>query len=100
MDEDNTFYQLIEYYEKNKDKPIQDWLEFDSIFEKSGKQGLLGLFKTKTDQPILCVFKFSQYINYLVYHELTVLQGLKSISTYCPHFCRAIGIVNTKVDAR
>jgi hypothetical protein len=101
MDEDNNFYQLIDYYEKNKDRPIEEWLDFDMIFEKSGKQGLLGLFKTKTkENPQVCVFKFSQYINYLVYHELTVLQGLKSISSYCPHFCRAVGIVNTKVDAK
>lgn len=46
------------------------------------------------------IFKLSQYTNHLAYHEMTIMQGLKTISTYCPHFCRGYGVIKTDVEPR
>ena len=40
----------------------------------------------------------SQIINYLVYHELTIMQGLNEISSFCPHFCKGIGTITCKTE--
>jgi len=84
-------------YESNKSTPWQDWLDFDCVFEKPGKQGLVGLLRSKTDKTKY-VFKISQYINYLVQHESVVMGSLNSVSSYCPHFCRYIGSIMCDVD--
>ena len=52
-----------------------------------------------SDEPKY-VFKLSQYTNYLAYHEMIVMQGLKKICSYCPHFCKGFGVVKTKVEPR
>ena len=98
------FSSLVEYYEKHKHESWMEWLEFDQTFEKPGKQGLVGLLKPKEEllspsgKPLKFVFKISQYINYLVQHEYTVMKGLNEISPYCPHFCKAVGTVLCEID--
>jgi hypothetical protein len=90
-------------FEENKDKSIEQWLVFNKVLDKPGKQGIVGLFDLKnndSDEKKQYIFKISQYINYLVYHELIIMQGLKEINTYCPHFCKGIGLIKTKVDAK
>ena len=42
-----NFSKLKEIVEKNKDKPLFSWMDFIEIF-KPGKQGIVGLLKTKT----------------------------------------------------
>ena len=105
LSEITGFSSLVEYYNKNKETNWMDWLEFDQTFEKHGKQGLVGLFRPKKKEilspngkPLKFVFKISQYINYLVQHEYTVMKGLNEISPYCPHFCKAIGTILCEVD--
>ena len=105
LSEITGFSSLVEYYNKNKETNWMDWLEFDQTFEKHGKQGLVGLFRPKRKEilspngkPLKFVFKISQYINYLVQHEYTVMKGLNDISPYCPHFCKAIGTILCEVD--
>ena len=44
------YNELVSYYEKNKDKPFNEWLSFDTIFDKPGKQGLVGLLTPKEDK--------------------------------------------------
>lgn len=102
------YTDAVKYYELNKDKPLNEWLEFVDVFPRQGKQGLAGLFRLKNQESgidsndnngeILIVFKVSQYLNYLAQHEYIVMRGLNDISEYCPHFCRAIGMVSTLVD--
>lgn len=46
------------------------------------------------------IFKMSQYTNHLAYHEMTIMKGLARISTYCPHFCKGIGVVKTLVEPK
>ena len=82
--------KLISYFEKNKNKPWQEWLVFDKVLVP-GKQGQVGLFNSKEDENDKYVFKLSQTLNFLVYHELTIMQGLSEISNFCPHFCKGIG---------
>ena len=102
----NGYDKLLKYFNTNKEKYWKEWLRFDKTFEKPGKQGLVGLFEPLT--PILndkgnsikIVFKMSQYINYLVQHEYSVMKGLNEISPYCPHFSKAIGIVLAEVDPK
>lgn len=102
LSEITGFSSLLEYYNKHKDTSWKEWLEFDKTFEKPGKQGLVGLFKPTKEmdnhKPLKFVFKISQYINYLVQHEYTVMKGLNEISPYCPHFCKAIGTILCEVD--
>ena len=98
-----TYSDLVKYYEENKDKPIEEWLEFNKVLDKPGKQGIVGLFNVKnnnTEDKKQYIFKISQYINYLVYHELIIMQGLKEINIYCPHFCKGIGLIKSQVDAK
>ena len=93
------FSNLVEYYNQNKDKNFHEWLEFDQTFKNPGKQGLVGLLNsTKKIGNNKFVFKVSQYINYLVQHEYTVMKGLNELSPYCPHFCKAIGTILCEVD--
>lgn len=104
LSEINGFSHLLDYYNKNKHKSWRKWLQFDQTFDKLGKQGLVGLLKPTepvTDErgkELKYVFKISQYINYLVQHEYTVMKGLNDISPYCPHFCKAIGTLLCEID--
>ena len=98
------FSSLLELYNKNKESKWMDWLKFEKTFEKPGKQGLVGVFRPKEEilspigKPLKFVFKISQYINYLVQHEYTVMKGLNDISPYCPHFCKSIGTILCEID--
>lgn len=93
-----NYNKLVDYYEKNKNKNWREWLSFDKIFNKPGKQGIVGLLKSKEDKDIKYVFKMSQYMNHLVYHELVIMKGLSEISSYCPHFCKGVGYVTCDID--
>ena len=104
LNEISDYNKLVVYYKKYKNKPWDQWLEFDSTFKKPGKQGLVGLMnligKSKSKKQLQYVFKISQYINYLTQHESVVMEGLNEISGYCPHFCKSIGTIKCKVDPK
>ena len=75
-------------------------MENSVIFEKNikpGKQGFVGILKKKEKRY---VFKISQYINYLIRHESSVMKGLNDISNYCPHFCKYIETITEKIDPK
>src|SRR5574338_572298 len=55
---------------------------------EQGKQGITGLVKI---DDITCVYKISQYMNYLVDHEFLILSGLNQLQNKCPHFCKTFG---------
>ena len=94
------FDKLVEYFDKNKQKNWKEWLEFDRLFDKPGKQGIVGLFKNKNTDTPKFVFKISQYINYLVQHEYTVMNDLNKLSPFCPHFCKAVGTILCEIDPK
>ena len=88
----NNFSKLKDSFDKNKDRKWTDWLDYESLFAKPGKQGVVGILKTKKDGKE-CVFKLSQEIDNLVIHEYTVMEGLNEMMAYCPHFCKSLGLV-------
>jgi len=98
LNEASGFDKLAKYYSENKDKPWQEWLKVVRIFPRPGKQGLVGLFTGIEDDSLAFVFKISQNINYLAYHELAVMQSLNTIAEYCPHFCRSVGGLICEID--
>lgn len=98
LNEESGFNRLVAYYQKNKDRPWTEWLEVQKIFPRPGKQGLVGLMVAKEDKSLIYVFKVSQYINYLVQHELTVMNSLNEVADYCPNFCRSVGSIIGHVD--
>jgi len=99
----NNFQLLLDLYNKNKNKSWNDWLIFNTIFNKSSKQGLVGLLeiqqnKSNKIKSNKIVFKISRYINYLIEHESTIMYGLYNIACYCPNFCKIIGTINCELD--
>jgi hypothetical protein len=91
------YSKFLKLFEKNKDIPWSDWLEFKELFGKPGKQGIVGLLKTKepdeNGKERLCVFKMSQHIDNLTIHENGIMQGLNELAPYCPHFCKSFGTI-------
>ena len=100
LDEDSGYTKLLDHYNKNKHKKWDKWLTVHKIFPRPGKQGLVGIFQSKEDPDIKYVFKISQYINFLVQHELTVMKSLNEMISYCPHFCKGIGGILANVDPK
>lgn len=96
----DNYTKLIDLFEKNKDKKWDEWLKFDKILNAQGKQGKVGIFKNKNEEDgdLQYLFKISQNINYLAFHELIVMQGLNIITKYCPHFCKGIGLLKANVE--
>ena len=93
--------RLLLHYSENKNKPWCSWLEFDTTFPKPGKQGLVGLLKCKDKNvPEKYIYKISQYINYLVQHENTIMEGLNNLIPYCPHFCKGIGTLECEINPK
>ena len=75
---------------------LPSFLEFHSSFPRAGKQGILGLFvDTRTHRKY--VYKISQYLNYLIEQEYTVMTGLNEIRSFCPHFCKTLGVFRTRL---
>lgn len=98
---------LVEYYENNKHRPWNEWLEVVSVFPRPGKQGFVGLMRSKdplngnkSKPSLIYVFKVSRYINHLINHEHAVMSSLNDIASYCPHFCRSIGYITAMIDPR
>jgi hypothetical protein len=87
------------YFNENKVKNWDEWLEFETTFDKPGKQGLVGLLRMKDNKNIKYIFKISQNINYLIEHESSVIEGLSEIS-WLPHFPLYMGTIKTYVDPK
>jgi hypothetical protein len=98
LNEDSGYNELCKHYENNKYKEWDEWLEVKTVFPRPGRQGLVGILQSKKDPDINYIFKLSQYLNYLVQHEMSVLTSLNDLGSYCPHFCKGIGGTLAKVD--
>ncbi len=59
-----------------------------------GKQGITGLLKK--DGKVY-VYKISQYMNHLPHHEFLILNGLKELTPYCPHFCGEVELIRCPI---
>jgi hypothetical protein len=96
----SNYNELLKNYDKNHNKKWTDWLKFDTVFKQPGKQGVVGLLELKDNDKVKYVFKISQYINFLVKHECTIINGLKELYPYCPHFCKGIGFIRCKTEPK
>jgi len=75
-----------------------EFLKFSTNFQKSGKQGLLGILKYKKNETkTKIVYKISQYMNYLIEQENIVMQSLNKIRNFCPNFCKGYGMLNIPI---
>ena len=91
----------MEFYSenlKNFSEKLPEFLEFHSSFPHTGKQGILGLLHLKNNSKKKCVYKISQYINFLVNQEYLVMQGLNQLRYFCPHFCKTYGKFTTNIN--
>ncbi len=95
-----SYFQLLDKYQKNKKGEINSWLAFETIFNRQGKQGIVGSLTLRGDSDQVFVFKLSQHINHLAVHEALVMKGLNSLANYCPHFCRSYGTIDCQVDPK
>jgi hypothetical protein len=97
----HLYIQLLQNYQQLRETKLESWLDFESIFNRQGKQGVTGLFNLKKgEKEHKYVFKLSQYINHMALHEALVMKGLNMLANYCPHFCRSYGTIICKVDPK
>lgn len=75
---------------------LPECLEFHSSFPRAGKQGILGLFVNPHNNHKY-VYKLSQYFNYLIEQEYSVMEGLNELRAFCPHFCKVLGTFKTRI---
>jgi hypothetical protein len=93
------YTQLVDIYNANKDKEWSDWLEYQGLFGKPGKQGVAGIMKVKGTDLTLA-FKISQQIDNLAQHEYTIMNGLNELASFCPHFCKSVALIDCKRNPR
>jgi hypothetical protein len=82
---------------RNKTEYLPKCLEFHSSFPHSGKQGVVGLLVDR-DNGRKYIYKISQYLNFIVDQEYEVMSGLNFLREYCPHFCKALGRYEAKIN--
>ena len=62
---------------------------------EQGQQGITGL--ARVDDTV-CVYKISQFLNYLPEHEYDIARALERLSL--PHFCKAIDLRTVPINPR
>jgi len=95
MQKGDNYQEILCYFDAKKEENNLKWIKFHRKFEKEGKQGIVGLVKINDK---LCIYKMSRNLNFLVEHELTIMNSLQEIHEYCPYFCRAYGQINHLTD--
>lgn len=73
---------------KNKDKLryLRSQLNFVKLFSSDSVQGTAGIVTLKGLDTVPIVFKISNGVDYAIEHESQVLEDLKDIEFFCPHF--------------
>jgi len=96
----NNYKFLLDVYNTNKNKELKNWLLFEKVFSNLGENGIVGnlIYTDENEYQYPIVFKICKYINYLSIHEDMIIKSLNDLSSYCPHFCRSYGIINTKTS--
>ena len=46
----SKYNKIVKFFEKNKSRPMNEWLHFDGLVTKPGKQGIVGLFRLKNEE--------------------------------------------------
>ena len=92
----SNFENILTEFDKNKTTDWVEWLNLENMFKKPGKQGIVGIFRSKTQEKNTYVFKMSQQMDYLSMHEYAIMNSLNDLRSYCPHFCKSYGILECK----
>ena len=91
---DRELEDVIDFFNEKKEetKPstFPDFLEYDGPLLKKGKQGLVGFLMDKKSGK-RCVYKISQYLDFMIDQEYRVLMDLNTLRDYCPHFVKMFG---------
>jgi hypothetical protein len=79
---------------------LPSWFKLKTVFPRTGKQGIIGLatIEVSKDKKVKCVFKISQYINFLIDQEYTIMNSLNKLSHFCHNFCKSYGKISVPVD--
>ena len=93
----HIYQEIIDIYYEKKDRPWDEWLEYESKFNTNYTQSVTGIFKIRNTNH-KCVFKMSNSMNNIISHEYTVSQDMNKIDKYCHNFCRSIGIIECNID--
>lgn len=91
------------YYQQNKTKPWYQWLtplEDEKSTVSNGKQGWSGILAHPHNKKMCCLYKVSKEDDNLVEHEKNILEGLETLSSYCPHFHKMYGIIPFECNVR
>jgi len=71
---------------KEKLKYLRSQLNFIKVFSSDSVQGTAGIITLKGLDNVPIVFKISNGVDYAIEHESQVLEDLKDIELFCPHF--------------
>lgn len=69
-------------------------ITFVRQFDYNGCQGKVGLVKTKDH---LLVYKTGLYLDFGIRHEAYILERIRGVRSWCPHFAEGIGLVTTNL---
>jgi hypothetical protein len=95
-EDERKLHNFIEVLERKKRNNEEIEYKFYEKFRKPGKQGICGVMTI--EKKMYCVFKISQYLDYLVEHERIIFNTLNELKVFCPHYCKMFGQVETLVD--
>lgn len=73
-------------------------LEFIRCFKSRGVQGIVGLVKI-VRLDLIVVFKISIDFSNCIEHEYRILEDLYSMNSYCPYFCKSIGMIEVPISS-
>ena len=93
---ERKLHNFIEVLDQKKRDNEEIEYTFYEKFRKPGKQGICGIMTI--EKKMYCVFKISQYLDYLIEHERIIFDALNELRVYCPHYCKMLGQVETLVD--
>jgi len=84
---------------KEKLKYLRSQLNFKRVFSSDSVQGTAGLVTIKELDQNPIVFKVSNGVDYTIEHESMVLEDLKQIEEFCPHFMSKYDIIELPVSS-
>lgn len=82
---------------KEKLKYLRSQLNFKRVFSSDSVQGTAGIISIKELDNNPIVFKVSNGVDYTIEHESMVLEDLKEIEEFCPHFMSKYDIIELPV---
>ena len=96
--ESTEYTQLHSLYKSNMNSKLEEWTEFQHVFDRLGENAIAGTLKIRNESQSEIVFKFSKNFNYTIRHEYKIYQSLNCLRDYSIHFSKAYGLIKEKTD--